>query len=108
MTRLAKTVLSQNFVVAEFDEGVVQDGMSEYAFSLQLPDVVSESIMLQFEQNNLSVTYYLKAQLEPRSPTFYANLQDKTSMLRTDYALYLYKPLMIEEQKLGHPAGGTP
>jgi len=44
--------------------------------------------------------------MEPRNPVNYADLSDKTSMLRTDYALYLYRPLHpIEEQKLGHPMG---
>jgi hypothetical protein len=109
-TRLAKTVLSESWTVATFEEGVAQSGRSEYCFSLTLPDkLVSESIMLQFEQNNLSVTYYLVAQLEPRSPNLYANLTDKTSMMRTDYALYLYMPQAVtptlEESKLGNPAG---
>ncbi len=43
--------------------------------------------------------------MEPRNPTDFADLSDKTSVLRTDYALYLYKPLHAEEQKLGHPMG---
>ena len=63
--------------------------------------------MLKFgDQNNLSVTYYLKAQLEPTNPTYYANLQDKTSLIRTDYALYLYDPIMSngeESKTMGHP-----
>ena len=63
--------------------------------------------MLQFEQNNLSVSYYLKAQVEPVNPINFANLTDKTSMVRTDYALYLYKPIAYEESKLGHPAGSA-
>ena len=53
------------------------------------------------------MTFYLKAQLDPRQNTLYANLQDKTSVLRTDYALYLYNPGVpaSEESKLGNPAG---
>lgn len=45
--------------------------------------------------------------MEPRNVSDYANLKDKVSMLRTDYALYLYKPAQHteEEQKLGNPAG---
>ena len=35
----------------------------------------------------------------------YANLSDKTSTLRTDYTLYLYKREPQEETKLGHPEG---
>lgn len=48
-TRLAKTIISQNLVITEFPEGSNPlNGQSEYAFSLKLPEVVSESIMLQF------------------------------------------------------------
>ena len=37
--------------------------------------------MLKFgDSNNLSITFYLKAQLEPSNPINYANLQDKTSL----------------------------
>ena len=57
--------------------------------------------MCSFDQNNLSTTWYLKAQLEPRNPMYYANVNEKVSMLRTDYALYMYKPETDEEQKLG-------
>ena len=38
MTRLAKTVLSETLVVTEFAQTAVQNGQSEYAFSLDLPD----------------------------------------------------------------------
>ena len=37
----------------------------------------------------------------------YANLKDATSILRTDYALYLYVPHAMEESKLGNPAGNA-
>ena len=105
MTRLAKNVLDIKYVVATFGESEVQNGQSEYPFSLVLPDCVNESIMLQFDNNNLSETYYLKAQMEPRNQVHYANLKDETSMLRTDYALYLYRPNVAEESKLGNPSG---
>ena len=72
--------------------------------------------MLKFgSSNNLSVTFYLKAQLEPSNPVNYANLQDRTSIIRTDTALYLYEPLMMsyggggpeeeskQENQMGHP-----
>ena len=74
VTRLAKSLLSVNFVVAEFPDGNKQNGQSEYAFSLSLPDSVNETLMLQFDSNNLSITYYLRAQLEPRELFNYANL----------------------------------
>ncbi len=106
MSRLAKTVISETLVVQEFASDVLQFGQSEYAFTLFLPDLVTESIMCQFNENNLSTTYYLVAQMEPRNAIDFANLADKTSMLRTDYALYLYKPIdSVEEHKLGNPAG---
>ena len=77
--------------------------MSEYAFSIRLPDsICEETMMFKFgATNNLSVTYYLKAQLEPINPSDYANLQEKTSMIRCDFALYLYEPFLsaIEESK---------
>ena len=67
---------------------------------------MSESIMLQFNENNLSVTYYLVAQVEPRRPEDFASQQDSISKLRTDYALYLYRPERIEESKgVGNPSG---
>ena len=47
----------------------------------------------------MSTTFYLKAQVEPKKEAFYANLKDKTSILRTDMALYLYKPIGAEEVK---------
>lgn len=84
-------------------------GQREYAFCLDLPDFLSQSMMLQFDENNLSITYYLCAQLDPVDPADYANGPDKTSKLRADYALYLYRPEGIEEQKLerdvANPAG---
>ena len=49
----------------------------------------------------------MKAQVEPRNPQLYANLADKTSKLRTDYTLYLYRPEPEEETKLGHPSGNV-
>ena len=68
--------------------------------------------MLKFgDSNNLSITFYLKAQLEPSNPINYANLQDKTSLIRTDYALYLYEPLQRslgeneESKQMGNPSG---
>ena len=45
------------------------------------------------------------AQLEPRNLIDIANLDDKTSKLRTDYPLYLYKPIdRVNEQELVNPA----
>lgn len=86
----------------------MQSGQSEFPFSLVIPDSVKQSVMLQMDANNLSETYYLKAQFDPRDPVNYANLKDSTSMLRTDYALYLYVPhSMPEESKIGNPAGNT-
>ena len=63
MTRLSKTVVNENFTVHEFAQGDTELwGSSEYAFSLTLPESVSETIMLKFgDTNNLSVTFYLKA-----------------------------------------------
>ena len=66
MTRLAKTILSITFTIHEFEEGIYHQGMSEYPFSLQLPEEVTEAVMLQFKENNLSQTFYLKAQMVPR------------------------------------------
>jgi len=37
MKRNARTIISEDFVVATFPAGVVQQGQSEYAFSLDLP-----------------------------------------------------------------------
>lgn len=64
-------------------------------------------MMLQFNENNVSVTYYLTAQMEPCNENDYAKpIESKMSKLRTDYALYLYEPSNAnEEQKLGNPAG---
>ena len=63
LTRLSKTIISENFTVAEFPKGqTTLQGMSEYAFSIELPEVVCETLMLKFgNSNNLSVTFYLKA-----------------------------------------------
>lgn len=107
MTTSAKSVITERFTVAEFDPNSVLSGASEYSFSLELPEVVKESLMLQFNENNISLTHYLTAQMEPRNTADYANLNDKISTLRTDYALYMYRPAQHseEEQKLGNPAG---
>lgn len=61
VTRLAKTILAVNYTVANFAEGETQNGMSEFPFSLTIPDNVRQSVMLQMDSNNLSETYYLKA-----------------------------------------------
>ena len=94
LIRLAKKLLSVDFEVAKFPEGEVQNGQKEYAFSLTLPSSVNETLMLQLlqEQNNFSITHYLSAQLEPRNKADYAKKKNKISKLRTDYALYLYRP----------------
>ena len=106
-SRLAKTIISESLVVQEFAPDVVQIGQSEYAFALYLPDSITETVMCQFNENNISTTYYLVAQMEPRHAIDFANLEDKTSLLRTDYAIYLWKPHnTVEENKLGNPSGG--
>ena len=107
ITKLARTVINETFVVAEFEPDTVQQGQSEYRFSMMLPDSVRESVMVQFGvENNLSETHFLAAQLEPRKVEDFANMADKVSKLRTDYALYLYAPHKKEEEsKLGNPTG---
>ena len=57
--------------------------------------------MLQADDNNLSLTYYLTSQIEARSTQDLADVDSKTSKLRTDATLYLYKPIDedIEEVK---------
>ena len=46
------------------------------------------------------------AQLEPRNLIDIANIDDKTSKLRTDYPLYLYKPIdSVNERELVNHAG---
>ena len=90
----------------EFPPNVNPLGQSEYAFYLHLPDLVTESVMCQLKDNSLSSTFYLVAQLEPRNPKDFANLEDKTSKLRTDYPLYLYKPIdSVNERELVNHAG---
>lgn len=96
-TTLAKSLLNITFPVTNLDRPLI--GQSEYPFCLILPDEVSESVMVQLDQANMSTTFYLKAQVEPKKEAFYANLKDKTSILRTDMALYLYKPIGAEEVK---------
>lgn len=54
MTRLAKTILCITYTIHEFEEGIYHQGMSEYPFSLTLPEEVTEAVMLQFKENNLS------------------------------------------------------
>ena len=62
MQRLAKNLLSENMVIQTFPEGSpALLGQSEYSFVIDLPDVVTETLMVQFETNNLSTTFYLKA-----------------------------------------------
>ena len=61
-TGQSKAIFSEKFTIAEFDEGSTLTGHCEYAFSLRLPDSVTESLMIQFGENNfLSMTYYLRA-----------------------------------------------
>jgi len=79
--------------VHEFPRNVKMIGQSEYAFFLYLPDLVTESVMCKLKNSSLSSTFYLVAQLEPCNLKDFANLEDKTSKLRTDYPLYFYKPL---------------
>ncbi len=55
--------------------------------------------MVQLDNANMSTTYYLKAQVEPKNETLYANMKDRTSMLRADAVLYLYRPIGAEEAK---------
>ena len=98
MTRLAKNVLSIEYTVAEFAEGVYHTGMSEYPFTVTLPESVTHSLMLQFGENNLSQTFYLKAQMEPRQQNQYVPNAEKVSMLRCDVGLYLYKPHVEGEE----------
>ena len=54
--------------------------------------------MLQADENNLSLTFYLTSQIEARTPAGQADPTSNTSKLRTDTTLYLYKPLTDEEE----------
>ncbi len=46
VTRLVKTNLNVNYTVANFAEGEMQNGQSEFPFSLVIPDSVKQSVML--------------------------------------------------------------
>ena len=80
--------------------------MSEYPFMVHLPDIVSESVMLKFEDAHLCHNFFLKTQLNCVDPSFITGGKDGVSKIRTDYALYTHQPQVEEEKKLGHPAGG--
>ena len=56
--------------------------------------------MLQADDNNLSLTFYLTSQIEARAPAGQADPGSNTSKLRTDTTLYLYKPLNEEDENL--------
>ena len=55
--------------------------------------------MCQFEDNNISLTYYLCAQFDPTSSEQIANEDDGTSTLRADCTIYLFKSVFDEETK---------
>ena len=56
-------------------------------------------MMLQFEENNLSVTYYLCAQLDPYDDSYLA-FKDGTSKLRCDTTVYFTEKTHLEDAKI--------
>ena len=100
--RKSELVIDQCFVVHKFpSDSVISVGQYEFPFELFIPTWLNESVMLQADDNNLSLTYYLTSQIEARSMQDLADVDSKTSKLRTDATLYLYKPIDedIEEVK---------
>ena len=55
--------------------------------------------MLQTEENNLSLTFYLTAQIDPRTRDGMADSDSNISKIRTDSTLYLYKPVDDEPEE---------
>lgn len=55
--------------------------------------------MLQTEENNLSLTFYLTSQIDARTKEGMADPDNKISKLRTDSTLYLYKPIDDEAEE---------
>jgi len=94
-TRLAKNEITVDYTIHNFDAPLI--GQCEYRFSITLPDEVKETVLVAVGDNNMSTTYYLKAQIEPKNQTDMVDLKTKTSALRTDIALYLYRPIESEE-----------
>ena len=97
--RNTKTLIDEKFVIYEFDAGSEVSGVLEYPFIIKIPEWLQPSLMCQFEDNNISLTYYLCAQFDPNTSDQVANDDDGTSTLRADCTVYLYKSLLDEETK---------
>ena len=80
----------------------MQKGHSEYSFSLIIPEWLPESIVHRDGNTMFLVSYFLTAQLEPRSDDLYANKQ-RLSLCRDDRCIYIYREqgshLGLEEEK---------
>ena len=97
--RNTKTLIDEKFILEEFDAGSEVQGVLEFPFLIKIPDWLQPSLMCQFEENNISLTYYLCAQFDPNSSDQVANEDDGTSTLRADCTVYLHKSVLDEETK---------
>ena len=92
--RKSELVIDQSFVIHRYPaDAVISPGQYEYPFELFIPAWLNESVMLQADDNNLSLTFYLTSQIDARSSEGLAQAESNTSKLRTDTTLYLYKPV---------------
>ena len=78
--------------------------MSEFPFSIKLPEEVSESLMINFGDRSASQIFFLKAQCMPRNIEAYEGMiEGEHSILRTDSPLLCYNPddegELMEESK---------
>ena len=91
VTRLARTLVNVEYTLATFEEGIVGEGMMEFPFSINLPEEIDDSLMLNFGKRSASKCFFLRAQMHPKNPiAFSTRTVEDISILRTDMPLFLY------------------
>ena len=66
--------------------------MYEFPFSIDLPEEVQQSVMVQLGERNASQQFFLKAQMMPTADMGMATQRADVSILRTDTPVLAFMP----------------
>jgi len=68
VTRLARSLVNVEYILASFEEGILAEGLMEFPFSINLPEEVTESLMVNFGDRSASTCFFLRSQMHPKEP----------------------------------------
>lgn len=92
LKKTSEVIIDLEYTLAEFGpEDPPVKGFHKFPFDLHIPAHLPGSVMVQEGVNNLSVTYYLSAQMAPVSAELFADAERINSLLRTERAIFIHK-----------------